>query len=90
MTFGSPQSVQSNTSLTDAKSDADATDRSSRFVSPLSQRRRITARLRAAVVEAYESGQSSRQVAEQLMLGRTTVLKILKAAGVTVRPQGRR
>jgi DNA-binding transcriptional regulator LsrR (DeoR family) len=39
------------------------------------------------VVEAYESGQTSRQVAEELALGRTTVLKILKEADVTVRPQ---
>jgi DNA invertase Pin-like site-specific DNA recombinase len=66
------------------------TDRSPSFVSPPRQRRRITARLRAAVVEAYESGQTSRQVAEELALGRTTVLKILKEADVTVRPQGRK
>jgi hypothetical protein len=46
--------------------------------------------LRAEVVDAYESGQTSRQVAEVSELGRTTVLKILKAAGVTVRPKGRR
>jgi len=39
---------------------------------------RITASLRAAVVELYESGQTSRQVAEELALGRTTVLKILE------------
>ncbi|MFV8181311.1 MULTISPECIES: helix-turn-helix domain-containing protein [Mycobacteroides] len=39
---------------------------------------------------AYESGQTSRQVAEELDLGRTTVLKILKAAGVEVRAQGRK
>ena len=43
--------------------------------------------LRAEVVDAYESGQTSRQVAEVSELGRTTVLKILKAAGVTVRPK---
>ena len=78
-----------NRSLTDPKNDVDETHGSSRFVSPLGQRRRITARLRAVVAEAYESGQSSRQVAEE-MLGRTTALKILKAAGVTIRPQGRR
>jgi DNA-binding NarL/FixJ family response regulator len=79
-----------NTLLTDAQDDVHATDGSSAFVPPPRQRRRITARLRAAVVEAYESGQTSRQVAEELVLGRTTVPKILKAAGVTVRPQGRR
>jgi hypothetical protein len=65
-------------------------DGPSPFVSPPRQRHRITARLRAVVVEAYESGQTSRQVAEELALGRTTVLKILKTAGATVRPQGRR
>ena len=70
--------------------DAHVTDRSPSFVSPPRQRRRITARLRAAVVEAYESGQTSRQVAEGLAPGRTTVLKILKEADVTVRPQGRK
>ena len=42
--------------------------------------RRITARWRAAVVEGYESGKTSRQVAAEFGLGRTTVLKILKAA----------
>jgi DNA-binding transcriptional regulator LsrR (DeoR family) len=40
-------------------------------------------------VNAYESGQTSRQVAEKLEVGRTTVLKILKAAGMALRPQGR-
>jgi DNA invertase Pin-like site-specific DNA recombinase len=67
--------------------DARVTDTSPSFVSPPRLRRRITARLRAGVVEAYESGQTSRQVAEELALGRTTVLKILKEADVTVRPQ---
>ena len=33
--------------------------------------------------------ETSRQVAEELALGRTTVLKILKEADMTVRPQGR-
>jgi len=70
--------------------DADVKDRPSRFVSPPPKRRRITAQLRADVVEAYGLGKTSQQVAEELALGRTTVLKILKAAGVTVRPQGRK
>jgi hypothetical protein len=61
-----------------------------RVLSPVSQRRRITARLRAAVVEHYASGMTSRQVAETLELGRTTVLGILKDTGVAVRPQGRK
>ncbi|MBN7290531.1 helix-turn-helix domain-containing protein [Mycobacteroides abscessus subsp. abscessus] len=42
------------------------------------------------MVAAYESGQTSREVAETFAIGRTTVLKILKAAGVAVRPRGRR
>jgi transposase len=46
--------------------------------------------MRADVIEAYESGKTSRQVAARFGLGRTTVLTILKAAGVTVRPQGRK
>ena len=61
-----------------------------RPVTPSPKYRRITGRLRAAVVESYGSGQTSRQVAEELALGRTTVLKILKTAGVTVRLQGHR
>ncbi|WP_372513150.1 helix-turn-helix domain-containing protein [Mycobacterium stomatepiae] len=65
-------------------------DATSRYVSPARRRQRITAQLCDKVVAAYESGQTSRQVAEELALGWTTVLKILKAAGVTVRPQGRR
>jgi hypothetical protein len=80
----------SNTSFTDVQDHADVSDRSSSFVSHPRQRRRITARLRAHVLEAYGSGQASRQVAEELALGRTTVLKILKDAGVAVRPQGRK
>ena len=79
-----------NTLLTHVQDDASVTNQSSRFVSPPLQRRRITARLRATVVEIYASGKTSRQVAEELGLGRTTVLQILKAAGVTVRPQGRK
>ncbi|SKK27219.1 Uncharacterised protein [Mycobacteroides abscessus subsp. massiliense] len=66
------------------------TDRTLEFASPPRQRQRITDRLRAEVVEAYESGQTSREVAETFAIGRTTVLKILKASGVKVRPQGSR
>jgi DNA-binding transcriptional regulator LsrR (DeoR family) len=42
------------------------------------------------VAKYYELGMTSRQVAETLALGRTTVLGILKDAGVTIRPQGRK
>jgi len=79
-----------NTLLTDVQGEVAETNQSSAFVSPPRVRRRITDRLRAEVVAAYESGQTSRQVAEELDLGRTTVLKILKAAGVEVRAQGRK
>jgi hypothetical protein len=80
----------SNTLLTDVQDDASVTDRLTSFMSPRRQRRRITARLRAEVVASYEEGMSSRQVAEALALGRTTVLSILKVAGVAMRPQGRK
>jgi transposase len=56
----------------------------------MQQRRRITASLRAEVVEHYAAGMSCRRVADTLGLGRTTVLQILKAAGVELRPQGRK
>ena len=79
-----------NTLLTSVQDDVSEVDRHSSFVSPPRQRQRITARLRAEVVGAYESGQTSREVAETFAIGRTTVLKILKAAGVMVRPQGRK
>ena len=59
-------------------------------LSPVPQRRRITARLRAQVIEHYNRGMSSRRVAATLGLGRTTVMEILKVAGVEVRPHGRR
>jgi transposase-like protein len=58
--------------------------------SPVPQRRRITARLRAEVVEHYRGGMTSRRVAATLGLGRTTVLGILRDAGVELRPRGRR
>jgi hypothetical protein len=59
-------------------------------LAPAPQRRRITGRLRAEVVERYAPGMSSRRVAATLGLGRTTVLEILKAAGVDIRRQGLR
>jgi hypothetical protein len=58
--------------------------------SPLPQRRRITSRLRTDVIEQHERGMSSQRVATSLGLGRTTVLDILKAAGVGILPMGRK
>jgi hypothetical protein len=55
-----------NILLTCVQDDAHVTDGRVSFVSPLRRRRRITARLRADVLEAYESGQTSRQVARHL------------------------
>jgi helix-turn-helix protein len=65
------------------------TDERMRVRSPAPRRRRITAHLRAEVVEHYKHGMSSRRVAATLGLGRTPVLEILKVAGVEVRPRGR-
>ena len=83
---GSPGTVQSEHLVTCVQDDVHEVGYSQSFVSPPRQRRRITAQLRKAVVQAYESGKTSRHVAEDLELGRTTVLKILKTAGVEVRP----
>lgn len=77
-----------NILLTPVQGDTDVTDRPLLFASPPQQRQRITNPLRDAVIEAYQFGQTSRQVAERYAIGRTRVLKILKAAGATVRPQG--
>jgi hypothetical protein len=57
-----------NTLLTGAQDDVYEVDRPLSFVTPPRQRRRITAHLRAAVVEAYESGQTSRQDSRSGML----------------------
>jgi len=76
----------SNTLFTDVQHDASVTNGCTRVLLPVPQRRRITARLRAEVVEHYNRGMSSRRVAATLGLGRTTVLEILKAAGVDMMP----
>jgi transposase len=73
--------------MQDATDEVDEALEPARFVA---QRRRITHSLRARVVEHYARGMTSRQVASTLGLGRTTVLEILKAADVAVRPQGRK
>jgi hypothetical protein len=73
-----------NTLVTDVQLDAFVTDGPTRILSSVPQRRRITARLRAEVVEHYNRGMSSRRVAATLGLGRTTVLMILKAARTKV------
>lgn len=59
-----------------------------RVETPQRQRARITSRLRADVVKAYQAGATSRLVAEEFNIGKSTVLKILSQAGVDRRPQG--
>ena len=78
----------STTLFADVQDDATVINGRVRVRSPVPQRPRITARLRTDVIEHYERGKSSRRVAASLGLGRTTVLEILKAAGVRIRPQG--
>ncbi len=52
------------------------------------RRTRMTDRVEHRTVELYELGLSTRQVAEQVGIAKTTVLRVLKARGVMVRPQG--
>ncbi|WP_407810742.1 helix-turn-helix domain-containing protein [Staphylococcus aureus] len=44
--------------------------------------------MRRDVVRLYEGGMTSRSVAEEVGIGRTTVLNILKREGAEVRPHG--
>ncbi len=45
-------------------------------------------KLEHRTVELYQQGLSTRLVAQEVGVARTTVLRILKARGVRVRPQG--
>jgi len=54
------------------------------------RRRWLTGSLRADVIEHYAQAMTTRQAASKTGVARTTVFKILKDAGVTVRPQGRK
>lgn len=70
-----------------------AAEASARPVAPLKvvSRTRITNSLRQHVIERYQQGQMSAQgVGEEFNLAKSTVLRILKEAGVDIRPQGRR
>lgn len=64
--------------------------RSNRYAAPPARRTRVTSRLREEVVTRYRRGETSREVAEACGIGKTTVLTILKQAGVAVRRQGMR
>jgi hypothetical protein len=55
---------------------------------PPPKRIRVTAKLRTDVVHRYTAGQPSQLIAEELHLGKATVLKILRGANVEVRPVG--
>lgn len=59
-------------------------------VRPPTGRTRVTAKHRQRVVDLYLTGRSALDVAEEMGLGKTTVLRILKEAAVLVRKQGRR
>lgn len=53
------------------------------------RRRRITQPLRDEVVRRYTSGnQTALEISEECALGKSTVLRILKASGVPMRRQG--
>jgi DNA invertase Pin-like site-specific DNA recombinase len=52
------------------------------------KRQRITARRSDRVVALYAKGFSTRQVAKQADVSRSTVLRILNYAGVKMRPRG--
>jgi hypothetical protein len=53
-------------------------------------RSRITKAHRAQIRELYLDGLSALAVAQQLGLGKSTVLRSLRLDGVEIRPQGRR
>ena len=80
----------SNKTLPERQNETSVTGVTQVLLSLVPQRRRITHTLRAEVVAHYAAGMSCRRVAAALGLGRTTVLQILKAAGIEVRPQGRK
>lgn len=54
----------------------------------LPRRRRLTRTDRARIVELYREGRSTRWIADEMNLGRTTVLDNLKREGVLMRPPG--
>lgn len=57
----------------------------------LPRRRRtiVPSKVRAEVVERYKNGETTREVADACNIGKTTVLGILREAGVEIRPWGR-
>lgn len=53
-------------------------------------RQRVSNALRKRVVDLYISGRSTREIAQECCIGKTTVLQVLDKAGVTRRPRGGR
>jgi hypothetical protein len=75
--------------LSEPTSDAGSTRQASRDeVAPPPRRTRVTDALRAEVARRYTAGQPSQLIAAELRVGKATVLKILRAANVAVRPVG--
>jgi len=54
-----------------------------------SGKRRLKQSEKNQIVQLYNSGMSTRAVASQLQVSKTTVLGVLKHRGVEVRPRGR-
>lgn len=54
------------------------------------QRQRVTKQKQREVVEKYEIGMSTREIARDLALAKTTVLRVLQQAGIKMRPRGGR
>jgi len=50
----------------------------------------MTPQLRADVVRRYQAGEPSRVVAEELGIGKATVLKVLRSEGIQLKPMGAR
>lgn len=65
------------------------TDRSPKSARPV-RKRRITQSVRDEVARLYASGQTALEVAEHCGIGKTTVLKIVKDAGLSRRQGARR
>ena len=53
------------------------------------RRTRMTNRRITAIVTAYEAGKSSKQIASEMHIAKSTVLKVLRSRGVEIRPPGR-
>lgn len=55
----------------------------------VARRRRVTGRDRVQIVELYSKGKSSRAVAQEVGVAKSTVLRVLGEEEVELRPQGK-